>query len=78
VKGAHAVVNTMLGESYASQLTKQSGYLPTSKLGAAAMASMDRKISGFGVLDGSTKNHGLNFPPNITAWIEGWSRVKSA
>jgi spermidine/putrescine transport system substrate-binding protein len=77
VESAQAVVNAMLGTEYASQVTKVSGYLSTSKLGTQDFTAEERKKYGYGVLDGSTKHHGLGFPPAIGKWIEGWNRVKS-
>lgn len=77
-EAAQAMVNAMLGKDYASQLTKVSGYLSTSKLGAQDFTPEERKRYGYGVLDGSTKQHGLGFPPAIGKWIEGWNRVKSS
>jgi spermidine/putrescine-binding protein len=73
-----AVINAMLGKDYAGQVTKVSGYLSTSKLGTTEFSDEEKKRYGYGVLDGSTKHHGLSFPPAIAKWIEGWSRVKSA
>ena len=75
---AQAVINAMLGKDYASQVTKVSGYLSTSDLGTQDFTPEERKRYGYGVLDGSTKHHGLGFPPAIGKWIEGWNRVKSA
>lgn len=76
--GAHAVINAMLGADYAGQVTKVSGYLSTSKLGTLDLSPEERKRFGYGVLDGTTKHHGLGFPTNIGKFIEGWNRVKSA
>ncbi len=73
-----AVINAMLGKDYAGQVTKVSGYLSTSTEGTLDISAEERKRFGYGVLDGSTKHHGLSFPPAIARWIEGWSRVKSA
>ncbi len=75
---ATAVINAMLGKGYADQVTKVCGYLSTSKLGAHDFTPEESKRYGYGVLDGSTKHHGLSFPAAIGKWIEGWNRVKSA
>ncbi|WP_449256119.1 ABC transporter substrate-binding protein [Bosea sp. (in: a-proteobacteria)] len=78
LEASQAVINAMLGKDYASQVTKVSGYLSTSNLGSQDFSPEERKRFGYGVLDGSTKHHGLGFPPAIAKWIEGWNRVKSA
>lgn len=78
LEASQAVINAMLGKDYASQVTKASGYLSTSNLGSQDFSAEERKRFGYGVLDGSTKHHGLGFPPAIAKWIEGWNRVKSA
>jgi spermidine/putrescine-binding protein len=77
-KPAHAAINAMLNTRYASELPKASGYLSTSKLGGAAFTAEQRKALGYGILDGSIKHHGLLFPAQFNAWLEGWNRVKSA
>lgn len=77
-KPAHAVINAMLGASYGSELVKASGYLSTSKLGGDQFTPEQRKALGYGVLDGSVKHHGLLFPAQFNAWLEGWTRVKSS
>jgi spermidine/putrescine-binding protein len=78
VAASTAVINAMLGAGYADVVTKTCGYLSTSKLGTQDFSPEERKRYGYGVLDGSTKHHGLSFPAAISKWIEGWSRVKSA
>ncbi len=75
---AHAMINAMLGKTYASQLSPVSGYLSVSKLGALDLSADERKRWGYGIADGSTKHYPLRMPPNLSAWIEVWSRVKSA
>jgi spermidine/putrescine-binding protein len=75
---AHAVINAMLGEAYAQQLSKVSGYLSASSYGPEMMSPADRKTYGYGVLDGTVKHVGEYFPDNINIWIEGWARIKSA
>jgi len=77
-KPAQAIVNAMLGGRYGSELVKATGYLSTSKLGAAPFTPEQRKALGYGVLDGSVKHHGLLFPAQMNAWLEGWNRVKSS
>jgi spermidine/putrescine transport system substrate-binding protein len=75
---AHAVINAMLGKSYASQLSTVSGYLSASRLGAQDLSAEDRKRWGYGILDGTTAHYPLRMPPNLQQWIEVWARVKSA
>jgi spermidine/putrescine-binding protein len=77
-KPAHAAINALLSARYAAELPKASGYLSTSKLGAAAFTEAQRKALGYGILDGSIKHRGLLFPAQFNAWLEGWNRVKSA
>jgi len=77
-KPAHAVINAMLTGEYGSELVKASGYVSTSNLGAAAFTPEQRKALGYNILDGSVKHHGLLFPPQMNAWLEAWTRVKSA
>lgn len=74
----HAVINAMLGPDYAKNLTRLTGYLSTTKLGAAGLSPEEAKKSGYGILDGSVKHHGIKQPANFNAWVEAWSRVKSA
>lgn len=75
---AHAVINAMLGKSYASQLSVASGYLSASRLGALDLKPDERRRWGYGILDGSTAHYPLRMPPNLQQWIEVWARVKSA
>ena len=75
---AHAMINSMLGQAYSSQLTSASGYLSTSKLAAVSLTAQERATLGYGVLDGTTKNYPLAMPPNLQQWLEVWARVKSA
>jgi len=75
---AHAMINAMLGRDYSSQLAKVSGYLSTSKLAATSLTPDERRVLGYGVLEGTTKNYPLVMPPNLQQWIEVWTRVKSA
>lgn len=77
-KEAHALINAMLDESYATQLSPISGYLSASTKGAQQLSPEDRKKWGYGILDGSTKHYPLKLPPQLNKWIEVWSRVKSA
>ncbi len=77
-EAAHAMMNAMLGKSYASQLSPVSGYLSASKLGAQDLSADERKRWGYGITEGTTRHYPLRMPPNLTNWIEVWSRVKSA
>ena len=77
-EAAHAMINAMLGKSYASQLSTVSGYLSASKLGALDLSGDEKKRWGYGILDGSTTHYPLRMPPNLQQWIEVWARVKSA
>jgi spermidine/putrescine transport system substrate-binding protein len=75
---AHAIINAMIGPEYAKRLTKAAGYLSCSKYGASTLDSAEAKHLGYGILDGSVKHHGITQPSNFNAWVEAWSRVKSA
>lgn len=75
---AHAMINAMLGQSYASQLSPVSGYLSTSRLGSRDMSAADRTKWGYGILEGTTKHAPLRMPANLSQWIEAWTRVKAA
>lgn len=75
---AHAIINAMIGPEYAKRLTKTAGYLSCSKYGASLISAEDAKRAGYGILDGSVKHHGITQPTNFNAWVEAWSRVKSA
>jgi spermidine/putrescine-binding protein len=75
---AHAMINAMLGQTYASQLSPVSGYLSASKLGSRELSASERARWGYGILDGSTKHYPLRMPPNLSQWIEVWTRVKAA
>ena len=75
---AHAMINAMLGQAYASQISPVSGYLSTSKLGARDMSAADRAKWGYGILDGTTKHAPLRMPANLNQWLEVWTRVKAA
>jgi len=75
---AHAIINAMIGPEYAKRLTKAAGYLSCSKYGATLISPDDAKRAGYGILDGTVKHHGITQPSNFNAWVEAWSRVKSA
>jgi spermidine/putrescine transport system substrate-binding protein len=75
---AHAVINAMIGPEYAKHLTRVAGYLSCSNDGASGMSPDEAKRAGYGILDGSVKHHGIKQPANFNAWVEAWSRVKSA
>ena len=75
---ATRMINTMLGERYASQLTRSTGYLSASSLAQTGLTAEERKTYGYGLFDGSVKHYLLKFPANMNMWIEAWSRVKSA
>ena len=74
----HAVINAMVGPDYAKNLTKLTGYMSTSRFGPTGLSPEDAKKAGYGILDGSVKHHGIKQPANFNAWVEAWSRVKSA
>jgi spermidine/putrescine transport system substrate-binding protein len=78
VDTASAVINAMIGADYASALTTSCGYLSTSKLAQENFTPEQRKHYGFGLFDGSVKHYPQKFPNNMNAWIEVWSKVKSA
>jgi spermidine/putrescine transport system substrate-binding protein len=75
---ASAVINTMLDNSYSGALTHACGYLSTSKLAQQEFTPDERRRFGFGMFDGSVKHYPQKMPPNMSTWIEVWSRVKSA
>jgi len=75
---AHRIINAMIGPEYAKRLTKAAGYLSCSKLGASLISPEAAKRAGYGILDGTVKHHGITQPSNFNAWVEAWSRVKSA
>jgi spermidine/putrescine transport system substrate-binding protein len=75
---AHRMINAMLGQTYASQLSPACGYLSTSKLGARDLSSAERTKWGYGILDGSTKHHPLRMPADLNQWLEVWTRIKAA
>jgi spermidine/putrescine transport system substrate-binding protein len=75
---AARVLNSMLGARYASQLTRISGYISASTLARAGLSEQEQKAYGYGIFDGSVKHYFLKFPENMSMWIEGWGRVKSA
>jgi len=78
VAAVHAVINAMLGERYASELTSNSGYLTATTFGQKGLTPDQRKKYGYGILDGSVKQYQLEFPENMNMWIEAWSKVKSS
>ena len=75
---AHAVINAMLGQAYASQMSPVCGYLSTSKLGARDMPPAERAKWGYGILDGSTKHAPLHMPQDLNRWLEVWTRIKAS
>ncbi len=75
---AHAVINSMLGPEYTGRLTKTTGYLSCSKTALKGLTAEEAKKAGYGILDGSVKAHQITQPANFNAWVEAWSRVKSA
>ncbi|MBV9347358.1 MAG: extracellular solute-binding protein [Pseudolabrys sp.] len=75
---AHGIINAMIGPEYAKRLTKAAGYLSCSRYGASLISPEDAKRAGYGILDGTVKHHGISQPANFNAWVEAWSRVKSA
>lgn len=77
-EAANIVINTMLGQRYASAMTRECGYLSTSSLSQQDFSPEERKRLGFGLFDGSVKHYPQKFPTTMANWIETWSRVKSA
>ena len=75
---AHRMINAMLGEAYASQLSPVCGYLSTSRLGAREMSAADKQKWGYGILEGTTKHHPLRMPADLNRWLEVWTRIKAA
>ncbi|HVZ16900.1 MAG TPA: extracellular solute-binding protein [Terriglobales bacterium] len=75
---AHAVINSMLGAEYTSQLTKTTGYLSCSKTALQSLTAEEAKKAGYGIIDGSVKAHQISQPAKFNEWVEAWSRVKSA
>ena len=75
---AHAVINAMLGQAYASQMSPVCGYLSASKLGARDMPPAERAKWGYGILDGSTKHAPLRMPQDLNRWLEVWTRIKAS
>ncbi len=78
VKMAHAMINAMLDKAYAQELANGSGYLSASVFAQEGLSDADKKKYGYGIFDGSVKHYQLKFPTSMNAWIETWSRVKSA
>ncbi|WP_108658854.1 ABC transporter substrate-binding protein [Acuticoccus kandeliae] len=76
--GALAVLNAFLSEEYASELVGASGYLTTSLLGTKGLTDEEKARLGYGILEGTTAAYPMVFPTDMGAWIEVWSRVKSA
>ncbi len=76
--GAHAFINAMLGDKYPRALTEACGFLSCARSATTGLSAEEKTRLGYGVLDGTTKSYRLAFPPNITALIEGWNKVKSA
>jgi len=77
-EGAEALINAMLGREYASQLTKVTGYLATTKSGSEGLSETERGTLGYSIFDGKIKSHELVFPEDIGNWITAFNRVKSA
>jgi spermidine/putrescine-binding protein len=75
---SNATMNAMLGQKYASELTKACGYLSTSSLAAKNFTPEEQRRYGFGLFDGSVKYYPQKFPSTMNNWVEAWSRVKSA
>ena len=75
---AHAVINAMLGPEYTTRLTKTTGYLSCSKNALQGLTAEEANKAGYGILDGSVKAHMITQPAAFNAWVEAWSRVKSA
>jgi spermidine/putrescine transport system substrate-binding protein len=77
-RGAHAVLNAMMGERYCNQITPSCGYLPVSPSTGGSYTPEERHRLGFGIFDGSVKHYPQRFPANMNMWLETWARVKSA
>lgn len=77
-EGAEAFINALLGKDYASQLTKVTGYLATTKAGSQGLSESERASLGYSIFDGKIKSHELVFPEDISNWITAFNRVKSA
>jgi spermidine/putrescine transport system substrate-binding protein len=75
---SHAFVNTIIGAKYCDEMTPISGYLGANKNAGAALTKEQRLAAGFGIYTGETKHYPLRLPAIMPAWIENWSRVKSA
>jgi spermidine/putrescine transport system substrate-binding protein len=75
---AEQIMNLMLGEKFASEISPVCGYLSPSKFGAQKLSAAERSRLGYGILEGTTKNYPLKYPPNLSDWIAVWSRVKAA
>jgi spermidine/putrescine transport system substrate-binding protein len=76
--GAEALINAFLSKEYASQLTKVTGYLATTKTGSEGLSETERTSLGYAIFDGKIKSHELVFPEDISNWITAFNRVKSA
>lgn len=77
-EGAEALINALLGQAYASQLTNATGYLATTKAGSAGLSEAERTKLGYAIFDGKIKSCELAFPEDISNWITAFNRVKSA
>ena len=77
-KGGETLINAMLGKDYASQLTKVTGYLATTKAGSEGLSATERAALGYSIFDGKIKSVELSFPEDISNWITAFNRVKSA
>jgi spermidine/putrescine-binding protein len=75
---AEQIIDLMLGEKFATQITPVCGYLSPSKLASQKLPTAERHGLGYGILDGSTKHYPLKYPANLSDWIAVWSRVKAA
>ena len=73
-----AALNAMMGPPYIDQLGPVSGYLPTNKRAGASLSHEEKLRVGYGVLTGETKHVEQPLPERLNAWVEVWSKVRSA
>lgn len=75
---AQAVVNAMMTAEYGAALTRETGYLSTSKLAEASLSPEERTKAGYDVRQRGIKTYGLKYPTEFARWVEAWGKVKSA
>lgn len=77
-EAAQAVINAMLTGEYGAALTRESGYLSTSKLTEAVLSPEERRAAGYDITTRGLKTYPYAQPRDLNIWIEAWGRVKSA